>query len=102
MKTLFAVTNSRGESWDAGKQLRSQQQWDEHAAFMDRLAEDGFVVLGGPLNNGKALLIIDAADENEIRATLAQDPWHRSGILELESIKEWTILLQSGKQRWSF
>jgi hypothetical protein len=28
------------------------EMWTEHAAFMDALAYDGFVVLGGPVGNG--------------------------------------------------
>jgi hypothetical protein len=64
---------------------------------MDELADDRFVVLGGPLDDGeKTLLIVDAADEAEIRSTLAEDPWSQSGVLELESIQLWTVLLQAG------
>ena len=64
---------------------------------MDDLADNRFVVLGGPLDDGeKTLLIVDAADEAEIRSTLADDPWSRSGMLEVESIQLWTVLLQAG------
>ncbi len=31
---------------DPAKPMRSQQQSSEHAMFMDKLAADGFVVLG--------------------------------------------------------
>ena len=73
--TLFAVTRIKGQAWDADKPLRSQHQWPEHATFMERLASDVFVVLGGPLGDGdKVLLVIDAADENEIQSTLARNP----------------------------
>ena len=42
-------------------QCESPEQWDEHAAFMNALVDDGFVVLGGPLGDeGKILLIIKA------------------------------------------
>jgi hypothetical protein len=38
---------------DASRPMRQQEQWAEHApqhaAFMDALADDGFVILGGPL-----------------------------------------------------
>ena len=45
---------------------------DEHAAFMDGLVDDGFVVLGGPVGDGEQTLhVVEAADENDIRARLA-------------------------------
>jgi hypothetical protein len=43
----------------------------EDAAFMDALAYDGFVVLGGPVGNGaRILLIIDAENEETVRSRL--------------------------------
>ncbi len=76
--------------------MRSQLQWPEHAAFMDRLAADGFIVLGGPVGAGDDFLFaIKAADESEIRLTLQRDPWSESGMLEIKSIQPWSILLES-------
>jgi uncharacterized protein YciI len=97
MKRLFVVTRIRGKAWDSTKAMSSQEQWPEHATFMDELANNRFVVLGGPLGDeGNILLVVDAADENEIRSTLARDPWSKSGILEVQSIQLWTVLLQAG------
>jgi uncharacterized protein YciI len=96
MKRMFVVTRIKGKAWNAVKPMNAQEQWPEHAAFMDDLATDRFVMLGGPLGDGKILLVVDAADENEIRSTLAPDPWSKSGILEIESIQLWTVLLQAG------
>jgi hypothetical protein len=97
MKRLFVVTRGRGEAWNLAEPMRSQKQWPEHATFMDELAANRFVILGGPLEDGeKTLLIVDAADEAEIRSILARDPWSKSGHLKLESIQLWTVLLQAG------
>jgi hypothetical protein len=97
MKRLFVVTRVRGEAWDPNKPMNAQVQWPEHATFMDDLATNRFVILGGPLGDGTTtLLVVDAADENEIRSTLARDPWSRLGLLELQSIQLWTVLLQAG------
>jgi hypothetical protein len=94
--TLFAVVRTKGSAWDPNRQMRSQQQWSAHASFMDRLAADGFIVLGGPLGAGEEfLLAIRAADEDEVKFVLGQDPWSKSGILDLKSIQTWTILLES-------
>jgi uncharacterized protein YciI len=99
MKQLFAVTRTRGPAWDASKPMNAQEQWTEHATFMNRLAADGFVVLGGPLDDtDDFLLVIDAADANEINATLARDPWTQSGMLKIKNIRPWTILLEAKEE----
>ena len=92
--TYYAVTRERGESWDARLSMRQQEQWDEHAAFMNALVDDGFVVLGGPLGDGgKILLIINAESEQEIDARLADDPWTPLGLLRIAKVEHWEILL---------
>jgi uncharacterized protein YciI len=97
MKRLFVVTRTRGKAWDSTKPMSSQKEWPEHATFMDDLANNRFVILGGPLDDGdRTLLIVDASNEAEIRSTLAQDPWSKSGVLELQSVQLWTVLLQAG------
>ena len=78
--------------------LRSQQEWDEHALFMDGLAADGVLVLGGPLEGTPDfLLAVKAADEAEVRSILDSDPWSKLGLLDVKSIQVWTILLESGE-----
>lgn len=97
MRNLFAVVRRRGRAWDSTRPMRSQQQWDEHARFMEDRVADGFVVLGGPVgSSGEVLLAIRADDEEEIRSTLDRDPWNRSGLLEIVSVRPWTILLEAG------
>ncbi len=94
MRILFAVLRARGRAWDHSKSMRSQSEWDEHATFINKLTADGFVILGGPLESGDALLIIDAGGKSEIDAVLADDPWSKSGLLETKSIQAWEILLE--------
>ena len=74
--------------------MRAQSLWTEHAAFMNGLTSEGFVVLGGPLGEGaEVLLIVDAAGPDVIRTRLAADPWSPAGLLEIVEIEPWTILL---------
>lgn len=76
--------------------MRAQALWTEHAAFMDALTADGFIVLGGPLGKDEEfLLIIDSASEETVRARFAADPWSETGLLEIARIEPWTILLNS-------
>jgi uncharacterized protein YciI len=95
MKHLFAVTRTHGPAWDGGKRMEEQEKWTEHAAFMNQLAADGFIVLGGPLGyGGDVLLVIDATDADEINTVLTRDPWSQSRLLGTKDIQPWTILLQ--------
>jgi len=88
----FAVT--RLQTWEGTRSLEEQPLWDEHAAFMDRLADEGTIVVGGPLNGGPHVLLIFAAEsEDEIHAVLADDPWTHSGQLVTKSIVPWEIRL---------
>ncbi len=94
MADYFLVERARGPAWDHLRRRREQAGWDEHAAFMDALTEDGFVVLGGPIGDGqRVLLVVEAADEREVEARLADDPWLPMGILRIASIEPWTIWL---------
>jgi hypothetical protein len=93
---VFALTEVSGPNWDASRPRREQDAWDEHAAFMDGLVDDGFVILGGPIGDGeRVLLVVEASDEGEIEARFAADPWLPMGILRIEKIEPWTIWLDS-------
>jgi hypothetical protein len=92
--TYFAVIRDHGENWDDALPMRQQEQWDEHARFMDALVDGGFVVLGGMIGEGQtALLIIRAGSEAEIRSRLADDPWTHLNLLRITRIDRWEILL---------
>jgi len=92
---LFAVRLERGGPWDWSRGLREQDGFDEHADYMDSLVAEGYVVLGGPLDEGRdVLLAISAPSADAIRDRLdAEDNWHRNGMLTVKSIEAWTILL---------
>lgn len=91
---LFAVLNEHAGAYDHARPLREQQAWPEHAAFMNGLMYEGFVVLGGPLADGpQVLLVVEAEDEAEVRARLDPDPWVELGFLKTTWIQPWQILL---------
>jgi uncharacterized protein YciI len=91
---VFLVSEENGPAWDDARPRREQAGWDAHGAFMDALVDDGFVVLGGPVGEGeRALLLVEAADADEVRARLAADPWLRDGVLRIDRIERWTIWL---------
>jgi uncharacterized protein YciI len=98
---VFAVTMVNGPRYDGSRQRREQEGWDEHAAFMDRLVDEGFVILGGPIGDGEQTMhAVEAADEAEVRARMAADPWAPLGVLRIGTILPWTIWLD-GRHRGS-
>jgi uncharacterized protein YciI len=95
MAEYFLVERAKGPAWDHSRPRREQDGWAEHATFMDALSEQGFVLLVGPIGEGdgdNALLVIDAPDENAVRARLAEDPWGED-MLATVSIRHWSVLI---------
>ena len=74
--------------------MRQQDGWDEHAAIMDRMVGDGFIVLGGPLEGDREVLhLVEAPSAEAVHDRLAEDNWTQNGMLETVSVERWTILL---------
>ena len=90
---FLVVLHRSGPEYDPSRPLESQTAWPQHAAFMDGLVDEGFVVLGGPLSDEvRVVHAIEAISEDAVRRRLAADPW--SGThLEIESVTKWTIRL---------
>jgi uncharacterized protein YciI len=95
---FLVVLRRSGPEWDPAKPLEEQSGWPEHAAFMDGLVDDGFIVLGGPLADEKRTAhVVEAESEEAVRAKFARDPWSGSH-LEVGSIDGWTIRLDGRKR----
>jgi len=90
---LFAVIVTRGPAWRRGTPMERQEAWRPHADMMNAMVDDGFVQLGGPLEEPDVLLIIRAESADEIRTRLAADPWHQMGLLAIKRISPWTLRL---------
>ncbi len=97
-KQLFISMSGAGPHRDFSTDARHQPYWDEHAEFIDRLVEEGFILLGGPLvDEGGAMLIVQARDEAEARERLQDDPWYQEGVLRPQSIKRWQMFIDKRK-----
>jgi hypothetical protein len=88
----FVVLRERGPLWDWSREMREQDGWEAHAAFMERLAEEGFVLLGGMLADDRALHVVEAASEEAVRVRFRDDPWPEEK-LNVASVTPWEILL---------
>jgi hypothetical protein len=91
---FLIVLRRSGPDYDHSKALEEQSGWLEHAAFMDGLVEDGFIVLGGVLGDEvRTAHAVEASSQDEVRKRFAQDPWSGTHLL-VDSIDPWTIRLQ--------
>jgi hypothetical protein len=99
MAIFHVVTTRTGPRWDPSAPLEGQSDWIAHAAFMDDLVDDGFVLLGGPLDGDvRVILVVDAPSRESVEETLAADPWWESH-LHLEAVEPWTIRLDGVTRR---
>ena len=95
---LFAVTRTAGPAWTDGKGAFEQPAVNDHAAFMNGLADEGFVLFAGPLAGSehdriRVLLVMEAASEEDINRRLADDPWVRTQRLVTTSVEAWNLLV---------
>ena len=92
----FVVRVRRGGPWDWSRDMREQVGWDEHARYMDALAEEGFAVLVGPLEGEREVLwLVEAESEQAVRDRMAEDPWAANGMLTPDRIERWTIVVDA-------
>jgi len=98
VSTFLVVLCRSGPQYDLSRPLEDQSGWPEHAAFMDGLADEGFIVLGGPLaDEVRTAHVVEAESEEAIRETLARDPWSETHLV-VDTIDPWTIRLD-GRRR---
>ena len=90
----FLCTLVHGPAWDDGRGIREQDGWEQHAAFMDQLVAEGFVVVGGPVGSGHFTAhLVEADGQAQVRSRLAGDPWALDGHLRVGSLQSWTLWL---------
>jgi uncharacterized protein YciI len=98
----YVLIRERGSGWDWSKPMRKQAAWDAHAAFMDRLADEGFILAGGPLGTedeaARVMHVVEAPHADAVEARMAEDPWTPMGLLRSLSIEPWTVLLGGFRQ----
>ncbi len=99
MKNTYIILWGPGPAWVAGQTVRDQPYWDEHADFMDRLFENGTIVLGGPFADATgSLVIVEAENEDEVADLIAHDPFVVHGIFALKSLKQWVLFLDARRK----
>jgi len=92
----FVVIREQGRAWNASLGMRAQEQWPEHVEFINGIAEEGFLIVAGPVGDGnpyRAMLVVSADDERQAAARLEDDPWTIAGVLETKSVERWDVLV---------
>jgi uncharacterized protein YciI len=95
--SYFAVIREAGPAWRDGG-IAAQPALDDHAGFMNGLADDGLVLFAGPLAGSehdrlRALLIVKAETEADIHRGFANDPWTIADRLKITSIEPWNVFV---------
>jgi uncharacterized protein YciI len=96
--SYYAVTRHAGPAWTEGKGAFEQPGVNDHAAFMNTLAEEGLVLFAGPLAGSeneriRVLLIADAPTEADIHRRLADDPWELTQRIVTTSVEPWNLFV---------
>jgi len=95
---LFIMVRERGPDWNWSLSMRKQPDFAVHAAFMDALGEERFIIAGGPLGDedraARVLHIIEAPSKAVVEARMDQDPWGQD-MLTTVSIEPWNVLIGS-------
>lgn len=98
----FAVIRDAGPAWTDGKGAFEQPSVEDHAAFMNALADEGVVLFAGPLAGSehgriRALVIVSADNEAAVHDRLADDPWSQTHRLVTTSVEPWNLLVSANR-----
>ena len=102
--SYFVVIREAGPGWTDGKGAFGQPGVDEHAAFMNALADEGVVLFAGPVGGSeegrmRVLLISKADSAAVVHERLAADPWAQTQRLVTTSVEPWNLFV--GAERFS-
>jgi uncharacterized protein YciI len=108
----FVVIREQGPGWDRSRAMREQDYWPEHVVFVDRIVDEGRMLLGGPLGevdqNGvcidptepvgadgtyRTLIVLEADNERELTALVDDDPWSKHRVLNTRATYRWEMLV---------
>lgn len=99
MKKTFVGFVQRTEKWDNSKEPQEHEGFPDHAAFMGSLEEKGFIAMAGlMLPSSEIIFVFLAESEDEVRATMARDPWQISGLARLVRLEETMFRIGAPKQ----
>ncbi len=69
-----------------------------HACAERSLVAGGVIVLGGPIDDVRVVLVIEAESEETVRDILARDPWSETHLV-VDTVDTWSVRLDGRKGR---
>jgi len=96
----YVVRSEQGPNWNPTQSMREQKLWTEHASYINSLLATDKMLLGGPIGDGKpyrAMIVLVANNDAEVRKRLADDPWYNSGVLRAVSVERWDMIATNDK-----
>ncbi|MGV3729836.1 MAG: YciI family protein [Sphingopyxis sp.] len=95
-QSYFAIMYDPGPEWKRGEPL-SVQGLEEHGRYMRQLAQDGILILAGPLSTSEGgLVILVAGNLDEAAGIMARDPAVVQGKF-VGRVSEWRPLIDPQK-----
>ena len=108
----FVVIREQGPEWDRSRAMREQDYWPEHVVFVNRIVDEGRMLLGGPLGEVdprgvcidptepvgpdrtyRTMIVLEADSESELTELVDADPWSEHRVLETRAIYRWEMLV---------
>jgi uncharacterized protein YciI len=87
---LFAILFRPGPGWDGAKPPQQQVGFAGHSKNLAALRAEGRIVLGGRYGD-VGLIVVEAADEAEVRVWLARDPTLPAKVFTAD-VKRWATI----------
>lgn len=99
MPTYLVTQALTGPAYDPGRPLEEQTDWTAHIDFVTGLAEQGVMLLAGPLAGGDLVLqVVEAESDDAVRSLVGADPWNDSH-LRITSVQEWILRVDHRRSR---
>lgn len=65
----------------------------EHRVYLNRLADEGALLMAGPFTDERGgLIVFEAADEAEVQQLMANDPFTINGVFATTEIRPWILV----------
>lgn len=96
----YVVRSEQGPAWNPSLSMREQKLWPDHVAYINSLLATDQMLLGGPIGDGspyRAMVVLIASSEGEVRERLAKDPWYAAGVLRVLTVEGWNMIATNDK-----
>jgi uncharacterized protein YciI len=95
-RTRIVLRTRAGPAWAGGGPPEEQPDWDAHAEFIDRLVDQGTIVMAGPYTDSSGtLILLEGVTREQVQAIFADDPFVRNGVFVVEDVRELLVYVDT-------